>query len=158
MTKVKGIAARHCEGNAIQEILAAVAMVATAELLPDGDQLVEANTYLRETIRSGNDNGLSWQTIGDTLGIRRGNAYQRYRRKPEAHTKPVKVPLALRTTAHNSRSASRTHHAQETSGALKVASNRQDAPSSTPAASPVQSYTNASSDVQRRHGGRGGRW
>jgi hypothetical protein len=39
---------------------------------------------LREAIALAHDAGVSWGAIGDVLGMRRGAAYQRYRRRPSS--------------------------------------------------------------------------
>ena len=39
--------------------------------------------HLRSAVDAARDVGVGWTKIGDTLGIASGNAYQRYRRRPE---------------------------------------------------------------------------
>jgi hypothetical protein len=41
-----------------------------------------AHRSLRLAAEAARDAGVSWSRIGDALGIARGNAYKRYRRKP----------------------------------------------------------------------------
>lgn len=41
---------------------------------------------LAKAVLAANDLGVTWQMIGDTLGIARGNAYQRFRRRPRPVT------------------------------------------------------------------------
>ena len=50
------------------------------------------DTTLQAAIDDARDAGVSWQAIGDALGIARGNAYQRYRRRP--------APKSYETDAH----------------------------------------------------------
>jgi hypothetical protein len=42
-----------------------------------------AKDELRSAVLAAHDLGVSWQSIGDGLGIRRGAAYQRFRRRPD---------------------------------------------------------------------------
>jgi hypothetical protein len=46
------------------------------------DAISAADAQLCRAVREANDLGISWQKIAETLGVARGNAYQRYRRKP----------------------------------------------------------------------------
>ena len=66
---------------AIREIADAATAVDSAKRSLDGDAVARAKEDLRATVVSANDYGMSWQTIGDALGIRRGSAYQRFRRR-----------------------------------------------------------------------------
>jgi hypothetical protein len=48
---------------------------------------------------------MSWQTIGDALGIRRGAAYQRFRRR-SAHTSvSSSLPASVNVAISDNRSA-----------------------------------------------------
>lgn len=69
------------EATGIREIVDAAAAVDAAKRSPGRDALVAAKDDLRAAILSGRDQGLSWQAIGDALGVRRGCAYQRFRRR-----------------------------------------------------------------------------
>lgn len=42
----------------------------------------DAERRLRTAVEAARDAGIEWGRIADALGTRRGNAYQRYRRKP----------------------------------------------------------------------------
>jgi hypothetical protein len=46
------------------------------------DGVWAAERTLAAAVLAASDHGLSWQTIGDALGMRRGAAYQRFRRRP----------------------------------------------------------------------------
>jgi hypothetical protein len=47
----------------------------------DADDIATAEHHLRAAVDVAVDNGVSWQAIGDVLGIRRRNAYRRHRRR-----------------------------------------------------------------------------
>ncbi|MCW2512588.1 MAG: hypothetical protein JWR11_1630 [Mycobacterium sp.] len=42
----------------------------------------EADQQVRAAVEAARDAGVEWSKIADVLGVRRGNAYQRYRRRP----------------------------------------------------------------------------
>ena len=67
--------------DAIREITDAATAVDSAKRSMDGNAVALAKEDLRATVVLANDYGTSWQTIGDALGIRRGSAYQRFRRR-----------------------------------------------------------------------------
>ena len=67
--------------DAIREITDAATAVDLAKRSLDGSAVARAKEDLRATVVSANEYGVSWQTIGDALGIRRGSAYQRFRRR-----------------------------------------------------------------------------
>jgi hypothetical protein len=48
------------------------------------DDVASAQKDLQAAALAANDRGISWQSIGDALGIRRGAAYQRFRRRTQA--------------------------------------------------------------------------
>lgn len=50
--------------------------------------IVKAQRDLREVVQAANDSGVSWQSIGEILGIRRGAAYQRFRRQRADYAAP----------------------------------------------------------------------
>ena len=64
-------------GNAA--LLANIVVVARARARRDGEALAAEQRELHVLVRAARDRGVSWQTIGDTLGLRRGAAYQRFR-------------------------------------------------------------------------------
>ena len=45
-------------------------------------EIEAAKSALHAAAVAARDAGVGWGRIGDTLGIRRGNAYQRYRKRP----------------------------------------------------------------------------
>lgn len=65
----------------LRQVVDAAAAVDSAKRCHDAPGLAGAKTDLLDAARSAYDNGASWQTIADVLGIRRGNAYQRFRRR-----------------------------------------------------------------------------
>jgi hypothetical protein len=50
--------------------------------------IVTARRELREVVQAANDSGVSWQSIGEILGLRRGAAYQRFRRRRTDYAAP----------------------------------------------------------------------
>jgi len=67
---------------ALRRVVEAAMAVETATGGHEAAALARAKCHLRDSARSANDDGASWQEIGDALGMRRGNAYQRFRRHP----------------------------------------------------------------------------
>lgn len=67
---------------AILRIAEAVDVVRSAKQDPIADKLAAAKRNLRTTVEAAVDRGISWQMIGGALGVRRGAAYQRFRRPP----------------------------------------------------------------------------
>jgi hypothetical protein len=61
---------------------AAVAWTAAVKRLKDVNSMGDADRRLREAIDAARAAGVGWGTIGQKLGIARGNAYQRYRKRP----------------------------------------------------------------------------
>jgi hypothetical protein len=61
---------------------AAVETLAAAAALADQLRTPEYHDLLRAAVDAARDVGVGWMRIGDTLGIARGNAYQRYRKRP----------------------------------------------------------------------------
>ena len=61
---------------------------------PVGEPLAndEEKCVLQALVDSARDAGVTWSSIGDVLGLARGNAYQRYRRRPD-------YPCSLRASA-----------------------------------------------------------
>ena len=64
----------------LRQVVEAAEAVDSAKRCHDAPGLAGAKADLLDAARSAYDNGASWQTIADALGIRRGNAYQRFRR------------------------------------------------------------------------------
>jgi hypothetical protein len=67
---------RAAEQNAAVEFLAAVARQHGQARTP------EAKDRIRRAVGIAREAGVGWARIGETLGIARGNAYQRYRPRP----------------------------------------------------------------------------
>jgi anti-sigma B factor antagonist len=60
----------------------------------DSDEAIAAKSELAWAVGIARDLGVSWQTIGDALGMRRGAAYQRFRERPasrklDVHESPI---------------------------------------------------------------------
>jgi hypothetical protein len=71
--------------HAVQRITDAAVAIGLTKHHPDGDSRTIAvlEGELRAAVQEATyDLGISWQEVGDVLGIRRGNAYQKFRRKP----------------------------------------------------------------------------
>lgn len=64
-----------------QRIIAAADAVNSAKRTRCADRIWDAEAALRAVVQAANDAGMSWQTIGDMLDMRRGAAYQRFRRR-----------------------------------------------------------------------------
>ena len=71
----------------------ALARVQSMTRLGDGALIAGAEEDLRLSIDAAVAAGLSWGTIGECLGMARGNAYQKYRRRSPPPTPPVAPPL-----------------------------------------------------------------
>lgn len=69
------------EAVAVQRIRDAAARVQTAKQARSADSIVVARCMLRDAVQEATDDGMSWQSVGEVLGLRRGNAYQRFRRQ-----------------------------------------------------------------------------
>jgi hypothetical protein len=95
MTTVNGLVLRSRDGVTLtQRISDAAHAVDSAKRTCSADRIVDAQANLRAVVQAANDDGMSWQSIGDTLGMRRGAAYQRFRRRPDG-TLPQLQPDAL---------------------------------------------------------------
>lgn len=70
------------DAAAIQRIRAAGDAEYSAKQSRMTEAIAAAKEELCATVQAANDGGVSWQTIGDALGLRRGAAYQRFRRDP----------------------------------------------------------------------------
>jgi hypothetical protein len=83
MTTINGVAPRsqHEAAAAIRRIRDAADAVYSAKQGPMTGALAVANEDLRATVQAARDVGVSWQTIGNALGLRRGAAYQRFRHR-----------------------------------------------------------------------------
>jgi hypothetical protein len=66
----------------VERVMHAAAAVRLAKASRDAEAVAAAERELRVVVQTACDFGVSWQTIGDVLGMRRGNAYQRFRRRP----------------------------------------------------------------------------
>jgi len=76
---------RRNKSPEVKRITAALGALAAAERQFSERIAVtqEARAELQEAINAARHVGLSWQTIGDALDLRRGAAYQRYRHRPQ---------------------------------------------------------------------------
>jgi hypothetical protein len=75
------VASRSYGVRLAQRITDAADAVDSAKRTCRADRIVEAQATLRAVVQAANDDGLSWQSIGDMLDMRRGAAYQRFRRR-----------------------------------------------------------------------------
>ena len=83
MTTMNVLASRsQNDAIAIQRIVAAADAANSAKQCRTADTLSAAENELRGVVQAANDRDISWQSIGDALGVRRGAAYQRFRRHP----------------------------------------------------------------------------
>lgn len=57
------------------------AVVAAKQRRASAAEIDAAKSALHAAAVAAHDAGIGWTFIGDTLGIRRGNAYQRYRKR-----------------------------------------------------------------------------
>ena len=121
MTAMKTMASNAANNaSEIQRIIAAADAANSAKQCRTDDTLSAAENELRSVIQEANDRGISWQSIGDALGLRRGAAYQRFRRHPipgcravpprasgPAHDTTTEYPSAAATAPHHPREAPR---------------------------------------------------
>lgn len=63
---------------------AAVRHVAAAAQRVEESDTPDSRAALAEAVEAARKTGVGWTKIGDTLGIASGNAYQRYRKRPES--------------------------------------------------------------------------
>jgi hypothetical protein len=76
---------RRPAADGLAQIRHAADAYQSAKLQRSIDVLTVADDELRTAVRTAvYDDAVSWQSIGDALGIRRGAAYQRFRRKPQS--------------------------------------------------------------------------
>ena len=72
----------HADGQVIYEVRQVADAHQSALLRRRLDTATAAEGGLREAIHAAvYDQDVSWQSIGDALGLARGNAYQRFRRR-----------------------------------------------------------------------------
>jgi hypothetical protein len=86
MTAVNGLSRRahlHDAEAAIRSISLAAEACAQAKGRRDVDSTAAAELQLLTLVQAAIEGGMSWQSVGDILGLARGNAYQRYRRRPQ---------------------------------------------------------------------------
>jgi hypothetical protein len=89
MAAMNGLAFQACGLGSAQRIVEAAEALDSARQTCSADHIVDARAVLRAVVQAANDDGLSWQSIGDLLGIRRGAAYQRFRRRPCGTAEPT---------------------------------------------------------------------
>jgi hypothetical protein len=68
--------------NLLHEVRAAFLRAEAAKSHGRGVLREETQRQLRVAVESARDAGIEWGKIADAIGTRRGNAYQRYRRRP----------------------------------------------------------------------------
>jgi DNA-directed RNA polymerase specialized sigma24 family protein len=87
---MNGVASQRArtEASAVRRIVEAAEAVASAKRGQAEHAIVKAQRDLREVVQAANDSGVSWQSIGEILGIRRGAAYQRFRRQRADYAAP----------------------------------------------------------------------
>jgi anti-sigma B factor antagonist len=80
--------------DAIRRLEAASEAMSSAVGDRDGAEVADAKRQLAQAVGDAREIGVSWQTVGDALGMRRGAAYQRFRQRPasrrvEIHESPI---------------------------------------------------------------------
>ncbi|WP_173008489.1 STAS domain-containing protein [Mycolicibacterium sp. P1-18] len=80
--------------DAIRRIAAASEVIASVTTTWPVDEIVAAKADLALAVGAARDLAVSWQAVGDALGMRRGNAYQRFRQRPASrmfaiHESPI---------------------------------------------------------------------
>ena len=80
--------------DAIQRIAVASEVMASITTTWPVDEIVAAKADLACAVGTARELDVSWQAIGDALGMRRGNAYQRFRQRPASrmfsiHESPI---------------------------------------------------------------------
>jgi len=68
------------DAEAMARIRRAASMIETAHTDPEA--ISAGKVELSRAVLAAHDLGIGWQTIGEALGVARGTAYQRYRRRP----------------------------------------------------------------------------
>jgi hypothetical protein len=68
---------------AVRSISLAAKACSQAKGRQDVGSTAAAERRLLTVVQAAIDGGMSWQSVGDILGLARGNAYQRYRRRPQ---------------------------------------------------------------------------
>jgi hypothetical protein len=79
---------RHSFGRVTAEMQDAVDRLAAAARHDAATRSPESKELLHRAVDAARDVGVGWTRIGDTLGIARGNAYQRYRKRRGADDAP----------------------------------------------------------------------
>jgi hypothetical protein len=72
---------QQTDADAVRKITCAADAARTSKRSGSADE-PDAQRRLWQTVDDARSDGVSWQTIGDALGMRRGAAYQKYRRRP----------------------------------------------------------------------------
>ena len=70
-----------CPSAALRRVEAAFDRVNELSPLQDAEESARAKRVLHAAVDAAREVGVEWGRIGDVLGIARGNAYQRYRRR-----------------------------------------------------------------------------
>ena len=86
MTTLKYANARSHVDDAemMTRIIHAASMIESARA--DPELLCAAKDELDRLVLAAHDTGMTWQTLGEALGVARGTAYQRHRRRPSRQT------------------------------------------------------------------------
>jgi hypothetical protein len=101
MTISHNLTPMQIDAKAVRDIIEAASAVDLARQGPSHELFKQAQSHLRLVVQRANHQGLSWQSIGDALGIARGNAYQRYRRRPEPRTRARAYPSGQMSANRN---------------------------------------------------------
>lgn len=75
---------RHAHRRSMAEHDAVLQRLAMAHRRVQEADTPESRDELRKVVDAARRVGVGWTKIGDTLGIASGNAYQRYRKRPDA--------------------------------------------------------------------------
>jgi hypothetical protein len=100
----------HSDSMAIQRIIDAAGAVDSARHSATTQTVADTERELREVVQAA-DRGVSWQSIGDALGIRRGAAYKRF------HRRLIESVRRMKMSATSPWVAGSTHEAHSPSGA-----------------------------------------
>ncbi len=77
--------------TAMHRVIAAGSGLAAAKTPRSVELIACAHTELQSAVDAAQDLDIEWGQIGLALAIARGNAYQRYRRKPSLSALPVTI-------------------------------------------------------------------
>ena len=66
----------------LSSVREAAAQLAAAKAAKSDEDIQVAQTVVQDAVDAARNADVTWGAIGDALGLSRGNAYQRYRLKP----------------------------------------------------------------------------